>query len=88
MSSTGRFLVPALWAVGLATGLAIAFAPHLLPLPTPILTVPLIAALVADVALMPAARAGRIAPITMNDRGIGVIGAGVIAIAVSALLAR
>ena len=88
MSRTGRYLIPALWAVGFGTGLTLAFAPHLLPLPTPILTVPLLCALAADLLLMPAASAGRIQPITMNDRAIGVIGAGVIAIAVSALLAR
>ena len=88
MPSTGRLFILGLWAVGLGTGLVLAFAPHLLPLPTPILTVPLLAALAADLALMPAARAGWITPITINDRAIGVIGGGVIAIAVSAILAR
>ena len=88
MSSTGRLLIVGLWLVGLGTGLVLAFRPDVLPLPTPILTVPLLAALAADLALMPAARAGRIAPVTMNDRAIGVIGAGIVAILVSALLTR
>lgn len=88
MWSTGRLFIAGLWAVGLGTGLALARAPESLPLPTPALTVPLVAALLADLALMPAMRAGRIGPVTMTDRALGVIGAGLIALAVSALAGR
>lgn len=89
MTGTGRLFVLALWAVGLATGLVLARAPDTLALlPSPALTVPLAVALVADLALRPAAASGRIAPLTMNDRAIAVIGAGLLAIGASALLAR
>lgn len=85
-TQTGRVFIAGLWAIGLLGGVAIAKAPEMIPLPTPFLTLPLLAALAADLGIRPAIRAGRIAPLTMNDRAIGVLGAGVLGIVVAALI--
>lgn len=86
MLNSGRLFILGLWAVGIVTGLVAARAPHLLPVPTPALIVPLAVALVADLALRPSIEAGRIAPITMNERAVGVIGAGLAAVLLLAVL--
>jgi hypothetical protein len=88
MSSIGRLFIAGLWLVGLGAGLVLIRAPDL-PLPVPALTIPLAAALLIDLALMvPALRSGRLGQITMQDRAIGVIGASLIAIVVTALAGR
>lgn len=74
----GIWFIAALWAFGLASGLVVASRPGLRDLALPSLAWPLILALVADLALMPLARAGRIEPVTMNERAIAVIGAALI----------
>ena len=85
MRHAGRLFIAALWGVGLVTGIVVARAPEWLPLPTPLFMVPLIAAFMLDLALRPATNDGRIEPITMNERGIGVIGAALIGFSVTAL---
>jgi hypothetical protein len=86
MARTGYFFIGGLWAVGLITGLVLARAPDLVPLPTPHLMVPLIVGLIVDLAIRPASNAGRIAPISMNERAIAVIGAALIGFGATALL--
>jgi hypothetical protein len=86
MTATGRWFIAILWVSGLLSGIGIAKAPGLFPLPSPHLSVPLIVSLLIDLALQPLARSGRIPPLTMNQRAIAVIGAGVISLGVAALL--
>ncbi|KAA2235854.1 hypothetical protein [Salinarimonas soli] len=74
----GYWFVAALLVFGLASGLAIASTPGLRDGPVPPLIWIVAFALVVDLALMPLARAGRIGPITMNERAVGVIGAGIV----------
>ena len=74
----GRWFIGGLWAFGLVSGLAVAGSASLRALPIPSLAWPLAAALLADLALMPLAREGRIAPLTMNERAVAVIGAALI----------
>ncbi len=83
---TGYVFVAALWAVGIVTGVVLARAPDSVPLPTPHLMVPLIVGLIVDLAIRPASNAGRIAPISMNERAIAVIGAALIGFGATALL--
>ncbi|NNM74501.1 hypothetical protein [Enterovirga aerilata] len=83
-SRTGRIFIAGLWAVGLVTGIVLARAPDAIPLPTPAILVPLAVGLLADLAMRPAAESGRIQPLTMNERAIGVIGGALIAIAAGA----
>ena len=88
MHRTGYFFIGTLWAVGVVTGLVLARGPDLVPLPTPHLMVPLIVGLLLDLAIRPASNAGRIAPITMNERAIGVIGAALVGFGATALVTR
>ncbi|HYF54925.1 MAG TPA: hypothetical protein VEA41_11765 [Salinarimonas sp.] len=76
--SVGRWFVAGIWAFGLASALAVATVPALRSLGVPSLAWPLLAALVTDLALRPAVAAGRIAPVTMNERFVAVIGAALI----------
>lgn len=85
---TGSIFIGALWAVGLATGLALARFPGATPLPMPALLVPLAVGLAADLLLAPAVRSGRLAPVGMNERAIGVIGGALVATAIEAFAAR
>ena len=86
MSNTRRLYIAGLWLVGLVTGLVLMRAPNL-ALPVPALTSPLVAALLIDLLMMvPALRESRLAEITMQDRMIGVIGAGLIATVTTAML--
>jgi hypothetical protein len=87
MNRTGRIFIGILWAIGLITGLVLAHAPHLLPLPTPAVMVPLAAGLVLDLLLRSSSQAGRIPPLEMTERAAGVIGGALVAIGASALLA-
>jgi hypothetical protein len=83
---TGYLFIAALWVVGLVTGIVLARSPDSIPLPTPHLMVPLIVALIVDLAIRPASTAGRIAPVTMNARAIGVIGAALVGFVTTAQL--
>ena len=85
MRHAGRVFIAALWGIGLVTGLVVTRAPEWLPLPSPLFMAPLIAAFLLDLALRPATAAGRIEPITMNERGISVIGAALIGFGITAL---
>jgi hypothetical protein len=78
MTMTARLFIGGLWALGLLTGLVLVRAPDLIPLPTPALSVPLIAALLVDLAIGPLVRAGRAEPLSMTHRAIAVIGAATI----------
>ena len=84
--NVGRYFIAALLAFGVVAGIAIAKGPALEAVPVPALTLPLIASLLADLVLMRLARAGRVAPLTMEERGIGVIGSALIAVGVAAWL--
>lgn len=86
MSSTGRLFIAGMWGVGLLVGVLIALMPELLALPMPHLTVPLIAGLLVELAIRPAISAGRVAALGGTERGVGVIGAAVIALVSSTLL--
>ncbi len=74
----GRWFVGGLWLFGLVSGLAVATTPALRDLPVPSLTWPLVFALLIEIAVLPLARAGRVAPITMNERALAVIGGALI----------
>jgi hypothetical protein len=87
MNRTGLLFIAGLWAAGVVTGIVLARAPDVIPLPTPHFMVPMIVGLIADLSMRPAINAGRIPPISVNERGIGVIGAAIIGFGVTALLA-
>lgn len=86
MSRTGLLFVGGLWLAGLASGIVLARAPEAIPLPIPHFTIALAIGLLADLALMPATKTGRLAPLTTNERGIGVIGAALVSFGTAALL--
>ena len=75
----GRYFVVGLLVSGVAIGFAVARAPQLQLLPVPALTLPLILSFIIDLALMPFVRDGRVEPLKMEERGLGVIGAALIA---------
>jgi hypothetical protein len=54
--------------------------PALEVVPVPAFTLPLFASLVIDLVLMRLGRGGRVAPLTMEERGIGVLGSALIAL--------
>jgi hypothetical protein len=87
MTRTGQIFIGIVWAIGLLTGLVLSRAPDVLPVPTPAILVPLAVGLLADLALRPAAERGRLSPLTMNERAIGVIGGALVAIGASVLFA-
>jgi hypothetical protein len=80
----GRYFIVGLLVFGAIVGLVVAGSPRLRDSPIPPFIWPVALALIIDLALLPLARAGRIEPITMNERAIGVIGA---AIVITAILA-
>lgn len=83
---SGHVFVAALWAVGLGGGLLQAWAPAALPLPAPHFTLPLIVALLLDLLIMNAPGRARLEPVTMNERGLGVLGAATISFVTTMLL--
>ena len=88
MSRAGQIFVAALWVVGLATGIVLARAPHLLAqLPLPAFTIPLAAGLVLELLLRSRSQADGLTPVGSGERGAGVLGGAVIAFAAGALLA-
>lgn len=80
MTRTGPLFIAGLWLVGAGLGLAISLRPGLWPTSVPVLVVPLLVALAVDVALLPIVRAGRVSPLTMNERALAVVGATLIAL--------
>jgi hypothetical protein len=83
----GTWFIVGLLAFGVVSGFVVAASPTLRGLPLPSLVWPLAASFLADLALLPAARAGRIEPITFNQRAIGVVGGTLAHMAVLALAA-
>jgi hypothetical protein len=80
----GRYFIVGLLVFGAIVGLVVAGSPRLRESPIPPAIWPVAVALLLDLALLPLARSGRIEPITMNERAIGVIGAAVIVTAILA----
>lgn len=87
MTRTDVLFIAGLLAVGLAAGLVLARVPGSIPLPSPALLVPLAIGLAADLLLAPAIRAGRLPPLSMNARAIGVIGGALVATVIEAAAA-
>lgn len=85
MTRTAVIFVGLTWLAGIVTGIVMARFPNLVPLPVPTFTVPLMVGLLVDIAVRPAAESGRLAPVTMNERAIGVIGGAVLGLGAAAL---
>ena len=83
--TSGRLFILGLLAFGVAAGLVVATVPAARSLPVPSIAWPLVASLLADLALMPLVKEGRVAPITMNERAVGVIGSALVIAAFAAL---
>ena len=78
----GRYFIVGLLAFGVIVGLALLNFPQLQAIPVAAFTLPLALSFVVDLALMPLSRQGRVAPLTMEQRFIGVLGAALIAIGI------
>ena len=84
--TSGRLFILGLLAFGVAARPSVvATVPAARSLPVPSIAWPLVASLLADLALMPLVKEGRVAPITMNERAVGVIGAAIVIAAFAAL---
>jgi hypothetical protein len=81
----GRHFIVGLLVFGVIVGLVVSRVPRLEALPVPAFTLPLLLSFVVEVALMPFVRDGRVRALTMEERGLGVIGAALIATAILAL---
>lgn len=86
MSRTGTLYVAGLWAVGLATGLAVATWPALRQVPAPHLVIPLGASLLVELGLAARSRGAAFASLSGGERMLGVIGAALAGFALTALL--
>jgi hypothetical protein len=86
VNKTGLLFIAGLWLVGILSGVVVARMPGSLPLPSPNLMVPLIVALLVEVAIRPAIASGRIEPLTMAARVIAVFGAALVSLGMVALL--
>ena len=75
----GRYFVLGLLAFGVIVGLVLARVPQLQALPVPAFTLPLMLSFAVELALMPLVRHGRVQPLSMAERALGVIGAALIA---------
>ena len=84
--NVARTFVAAILVFGVVAGIAIAKVPALEVVPVPAFPLPLIASLVVDLVVMRLGRAGRASPLTMEERGIGVLGSALIAFGVAAWL--
>jgi hypothetical protein len=82
----GRYFVGGLWAFGVLSALVVVSVPALRALEIPSVIWLIGAALLTDLALQPLAASGRIAPITMNERALGVIGGAILHIALVAAM--
>ena len=78
----GRHFVVGLLLFGVVVGLVVSRLPRLEVLPVPAFTLPLLLSFLVEVALMPFVRDGRVRALTMEERGLGVIGAALIATAI------
>jgi len=83
----GRIFIAGMLAFGLLAGLVIAGVPALRDGPVPTIVWPVLAGLAVDLALHAFGR-GRVAPLTMNERAIGIIGSGIITTVIVAFAAR
>jgi hypothetical protein len=81
----GRVFVVAMLGFGVVAGLLVLAMPEVRSWPVPTIAWPLIVALLADLALLPLVRNGRIEPLTMNERAAGVIGSALIITAILAV---
>ncbi len=81
----GQIYIAGMLAFGVVAGLVVVNVPGAREWPVPSIVWPLLASLLVDLALMPLAQQGRIAPLTMNERAIGVIGSALIVTAIQAL---
>jgi hypothetical protein len=84
----GRLFIAGMAAVGVVTGLLTARLPWLAEYGVAVLAVPLAASLLVDLVTLPMVQRGRLAPLTMEQRFIGVIGAALLALAVQHLAGR
>ncbi len=82
----GHIYIGGMLAFGVVAGLVIAHVPGARDWPIPVFVWPLILALLVDLVLMPQAQAGRISPITMTERAMGVIGSALVIIAILAVV--
>ena len=82
----GRYFILGMLAFGLLAGLVVANVPALRDGPLPTIVWPIIVGLVVDLVLQSLVRQGRVAPLTMNERAIGIIGAGLIITVIVALV--
>jgi hypothetical protein len=83
--TSGRLFILILLIFGVLAGLVALNAPAVQALPIPSIAWPLVVALLLDLALMPLVRNGKVAPITMNERFIGVLGSALIITAILSL---
>ena len=85
MISAGRLFVIGMLAFGVVAGLVVASVPVIRDLPVPAIVWPILVGLAIDLVLQALAREGRVEPLTMNERALGIIGAGAIITAIIAL---
>jgi hypothetical protein len=86
MISAGRLFVIGMLAFGVVAGLVVASVPVIRDLPVPAIVWPILVGLAIDLVLQALAREGRVEPLTMNERALGIIGAGAIITAIIALV--
>ena len=75
---TGHLFVGGMLIFGIVAGLVIANVPALRTLAVPTIIWPVLVGLVVDLILQSLARQGRAEPLTMGERGAGIIGSGLI----------
>lgn len=85
--STGRLFIAGLWVVGLLSGILLARAPDMLPLPMPYFLVPLVAGLAVELAIRRPIQSGQLSELSAGERAIGVLGGAVISFVAMKLLA-
>jgi hypothetical protein len=81
----GRYFIAGLLAFGVIVGLALLRFPQLGVVPVAAFTLPLALAFLLDLVLMPLSRQGRIEPVTMEQRFLGVIGSALVAMGIAEL---
>jgi hypothetical protein len=81
----GRLFILGLLAFGVLVGLVVTRVPEARALPVPAITWPFVVAFLAEFALMPLVREGRIPPITMGERFVAVFGSALIVTGMLAL---
>ncbi len=86
MISAGRLFVIGMLAFGVVAGLVVASVPVIRDLPVPAIVWPILVGLAIDLVLQALAREGRVEPLTMNERALGIIGAGAIITTIIALV--